>query len=68
MPLPDLLGGSGIAGQQPVFRIEQPRRLVGPLDVAAELVKIPRLIPVERALGDAGEGLAGFLDFGQQIG
>ena len=54
--------------QQMVFDVEQARGLVGALDIAAELVEVPALVAVERALGDAGMGLAGFLDHREQAG
>src|SRR5271155_5818827 len=44
-----------------IFDVEKERRLVGPFDVAANLVEIPALVTEERPFGDAGMGLAGFL-------
>ena len=65
VPLADIgrradIGGAG--QQQVIFDVEQPRRLVGALDIAAELIEVPALVAEEGALGDAGMGLAGLLD------
>ena len=68
MPLPDLDGRGGIAAaaQQRIFCVEQTGRLVGTLDILPEPIKIRRLVAVEGALGNAGKGLTGFLDAGEQ--
>ena len=52
--------------QQMVFDVEKARRLVGPLDVPADLVEVPALVAEECPFGDAGMGLAGFLDHRKQ--
>src|SRR5271155_1807607 len=44
-----------------IFDVEKARRLVGPLDVPADLVEVPALVAEECPFGDAGMGLAAFL-------
>jgi len=44
-----------------IFDVEQPRRLIGALDIAAELIEIPTLVAEKSALGDAGMSLTGLL-------
>ena len=62
---PLLLPAAGRA-QQVILDVEQPGRLVGPLDQPAEFVIMPAFVAKERALGDAGMGLHTLLDAAAQ--
>ena len=69
VPLADIDGRSDIgnAGQQKmVFYVEQPRRLIGALHIAADLVEIPALVSEKGAFGDPGMCLTGLLYRGEQ--
>jgi len=44
-----------------VLDVEKARRLVGALDIPADLIEVPALVAEERPFGNAGMGLAGFL-------
>src|ERR1700721_2658936 len=55
-----------VLGQYVVLVVEQAGRLIGALDIAPELVKVRGLVAIKGTLGDASEGLASFLDLGQQ--
>src|SRR5690242_7442289 len=62
IPLADIDRRSDIGRsweQKMVFDVEQARRLVGPLDVPANLVEVPALVAKERPFRDPGMRLTG---------
>src|SRR5271166_709816 len=70
VPLARVGGGADIdrgRQQRVVLDVEQARRLVGALQVTADLVETPSLVAEERAFRDAGMGLAGLLDLAEQV-
>ena len=53
--------------QEKVFDVEDPRGLVGPLELPAQPAEMPALVVRHRRVGDAREGLAGRLHRSEQL-